>query len=233
MQGPYFQIAIDGPAASGKSSVAKLLAKRLGAFYLNTGDMYRAVGRIALDAGIDPAAAPEQVTALLAQTRLALARAAGNSRTLEICIDGRPIPRDRLRTPEAARAASLVARIPEVRRRLAALQRSAARLGPVVAEGRDMGTVVFPRALRKFFLTASPEIRARRRLAQDGRPVTESNVRRMAAEIAERDRRDSTRTAAPLRPAEDAVIVDTGALTVDQVVRKLLENIPKTTNRNP
>ncbi|NOY80493.1 MAG: (d)CMP kinase [Kiritimatiellaeota bacterium] len=220
MEDTGFQIAIDGPAASGKSSVARRLAEALDAAYLNTGDMYRIVGRLALDRRIDPERAPEAVVRLLDGATLDFRRGADG--TVEILVDGFPVSREAIRAPGVARAASLAARIPEVRSRLVALQRRAANLGRLVAEGRDIGTVVFPKARYKFFLTATPEVRARRRLAQDGEVPPDATVERVAAEIAERDRLDRTRSISPLREAPDAVRLDTSNLTVDQVVETIL-----------
>ncbi len=223
MEEAAFQIAIDGPAASGKSSVARRLAEVLDAAYLNTGDMYRIVGRLALDHGIDPERSPAAVARLLDKTALDSRRGPGGG--VEVLVNGRAVSREALRTPAVARAASLVARIPEVRTRLVALQRRAAGLGPLVAEGRDIGTVVFPEARYKFFLTATPEVRARRRLAQNGEVPPDATVERVAAEIAERDRLDRTRRISPLCEAPDAVRLDTSNLTIAQVVDTILRII--------
>lgn len=216
------QIAIDGPAASGKSTVAKLVAQRLGGFYINTGDMYRAVTRAALEAGIDAEAAPEAVVALLARIDLRY-RLRGGMPVLHL--DGEPVVQDSIRAPEVARVVSFVARIAGVRDWLRERQRETRALGTIVMEGRDIGTVILPDASHKFYVTASPEVRAKRRLAQAGEVADGATLASVAAEIAERDRIDSTRAVAPLRPAEDAIHIDTDHLTIEQVVETIVAHV--------
>jgi len=219
-----FIVAIDGPAASGKSTVARHLAQVLGARCLSTGEMYRAVAWKALDEGIDPVREPETVRRLL--TAMTLDFGMSDTRPdLVLLVNGRPVPSDRLRARDVTRAASIVAKDPVVREWLVERQRSAARFGDLVVEGRDIGTVVFPDAPWKFFLTATPEVRARRRLVQEGQAVTPEAVAKIAAEIAERDRRDSTRSVAPLRPAPDAYVIDTSDLSVEDVVREIVHHL--------
>jgi cytidylate kinase len=140
-------------------------------------------------------------------------------------LNGRPIPPEELRAPRVTAGVSYVARVPEVREWMAERQRAMAALGDIVMEGRDIGTVIFPEARFKFFLTASAETRARRRLAQAGESEPGATVESVAREIRERDRIDSTRALAPLRPAEDAVTVDTSDLDIDQVVDRLWSRI--------
>lgn len=210
-----FQIALDGPAASGKSTVARLVAQKLGGCYLNTGDMYRTITWVAQTAGVDPARDPAGVVRQLAAMELQYRVDAAGSPVL--FLNGQAVPQERIRAPGVAAAVSHVAKIPEVRTWLLARQRETRSLGMIVMEGRDIGTVVFPEAKFKFFVTASPEVRARRRLAQGGETVAGATVASVAAEIAERDRIDSTRAVAPLRAAPDAVTLVTDDLTAEQV----------------
>lgn len=205
---------MDGPAGSGKSSVAKEVSERLGATNLNTGGLYRAVALVALREGVDPADSD---------------RLAGCAARLEldgggVRADGERIPDPELRTPEVSAAASSVSVHPEVREVLYEVQRraasEAASTSGVVVEGRDIGTVVLPDADLKVFLSASAEERARRRAAQSGREGELDRVRR-AMEL--RDRQDSEREVSPLRSAEDAVVLDTTGLSFEEVVERVLE----------
>ncbi|MCP3967566.1 MAG: (d)CMP kinase [Lentisphaerae bacterium] len=210
-------IAIDGPAASGKSTVAELIADKLSVPYINTGNMYRAVTLFALDSGVDlknncsDAAFDE----LLQKLQLDYKRNA--SGIYEIELNGE-FPGNGIRSPEVASYVSPVAALPVVRAWLSQKQRDFASLGMIVMEGRDIGTVIFPESKFKFFLTATPEARARRRLGQDGENFDGATLESVAAAIAERDRIDSTREVAPLKPAGDAEIVDTTDMTIDEVV---------------
>ena len=203
-------VAIDGPAGSGKSTISKLVAQRLGFEMLDTGAMYRAVTFAVLDAGGDIADA-EGATVAAERADIVLGPTV-------VTIDGTDVT-TAIRGVEVSGAVSVVAAHSGVRRRLVELQRewlSQHREG--VVEGRDIGTVVFPDAALKVFLTASPEVRVRRR-AGDG----VLDVDAAAANIAERDRIDSTRDDSPLVEAEDAVVVDTSDLTIDQVVDLIVE----------
>jgi len=193
---PPLIIAVDGPAAAGKGTLARRLAAHLGLPYLDTGLLYRATGRRVLDAGGDPASPADATAAAQA-------------------LHPTDLERPDLRGPPADGAASLVAAIPAVRDALLEFQRRFGRAHGGVLDGRDIGTVVFPEAPVKLFVTASPEERARRRHAElsargDAPPLAE-----VAAEMAARDARDSAREAAPLRPAEDAVTLDTSRLDAD------------------
>jgi cytidylate kinase len=205
-------VTIDGPAGSGKSTAARRLAERLGYEFLDTGAMYRAVALKSLDSGIDINDA---------------ARVAQVARGIEIdalgpivLADGRDVTAA-IRTPEVTSVASRVAAIPEVRSAMVRLQRKAAEGRHVVSEGRDQGTVVFPDAQCKFFLTADPNERARRRqleLAAQGEEIAFEDLLR---QILERDTRDETRETAPLRAADDAVRIDTSHLSPDEMVRRM------------
>jgi len=200
-------VTIDGPAGSGKSTAARGLAARLGFDYLDTGAMFRAVG-LALRGAAD-------ADAVLAVIHLEMPPG-------RVLLDGRDVTDD-IRTPEASQAASRVAVVPAVRRFLAAEQRRIADGRNIVCEGRDQGTAVFPDAACKFYLTADPHARAERRhreLVAKGEAVELADV---LAQQRERDARDAGRADAPMRPADDAVLVDTTGLTVDAVVARLEE----------
>lgn len=218
-------IAIDGPAASGKSSVARDLASAIpGAVYVNTGSMYRAAAWKALKLGIDPAHPdPEKLQSMLDSTRM---RFVPSPEGPELEIDG-TVPGKELRLPEISAAASAVATVPAVRRKLVDLQRKMAAENLIVMEGRDIGTVVFPDAKYKFFLTASPEVRAKRRLLQDGGTPDPKEIARIAEEIAARDKTDSTRADSPLRAAPDAVFLDNSLMDRKQTLDFMLERILK------
>lgn len=205
-------VTIDGPAGTGKSTVARQLAARLGFDYLDTGAMYRAIAARILTAGIDPEDA---------QRVAQLARAAQirfvDGRTI---IDGEDVT-GQLRTGPTTEAASRVAQNVAVRQALVQQQRSAADDRDVVCEGRDQGTVAFPNAEIKFFLDAAPLVRARRRqqeLAEKGEQV---ELSALLAEQTARDERDQNRAVAPLRPADDAIVVDTTDLPLEEVIHRL------------
>jgi cytidylate kinase len=206
-------IAIDGPAGSGKSTVARRLADRLGLQYLDTGAMYRAVTFAALRRGIDPAD-PAPVAQLARAVDLEVSvdevRVDGTDATIEI------------RGPEVSRAVSAVAANPEVRAELVRRQREwANERGGGVLEGRDIGTVVFPDALLKVYLTARPDVRAERRAAE----VTGLDYETVAADMARRDALDQGRAADPLRQADDAIELDTSDMTIDEIVDELAGRI--------
>ena len=216
-------IAIDGPAASGKSTIAGLLADRLGIPYINTGNMYRAVTYYAIQQGIGLSdCSEEKLSTVLKQIKLDYVKAASGQ--YEIMLNGE-FPGAKIRTPEVASLVSPVAALPNVRAWLIDKQREFARLGRIVMEGRDIGTVIFPGAQYKFFLTASPEERARRRLAQDGESPDGATVESVAKAIAERDLLDSTRKTAPLKKAADAILIDTGGMSIEQVIEQILRYI--------
>lgn len=207
-------IAIDGPAGSGKSSAARAVAERLGIVNLNTGAAYRAVALLALREGVDLEDGPG-----LAQLARRVVLDGEGAR-----LDGEPVPEPDLRTPEVSAAASKVSAHGEVREVLLSVQREAAwrarEEGGAVVEGRDIGTVVLPDADLKVFLSASSEERARRRAAQVGR---ESELERIKKAMSLRDRQDTERQAAPLTPAPDAVVLDTTALDLEEVVARILD----------
>ncbi len=215
-------IAIDGPAASGKSTMARMLAERLNIPYINTGSLYRAIAWKALNLGIPCKDAP-RIADMLATTnvRYAVPPEGGNP---DIEIDG-TFPGALLRTQEVAQGASDVATLPLVRQFTLDIQRDAAKRQLVVMEGRDIGTAIFPDAAHKFFLTASPEARAKRRLSQGGETPDGATVASVAAEIAERDRQDSERSVAPLKQADDAMLIDNSDLSIEETLQLLLKHV--------
>lgn len=209
-------IAIDGPVASGKTSVGRLLARRLGYRFLDTGVMYRAVAWEALRRGVPLTG--EALSHLAGQLRIEVLPANGGERVL---VDGEEVT-GQLRRPEVERVVSLVARVPGVRRALVALQRDFARRGPVVMAGRDIGTDVLPHAPLKVFLEASPAERARRRREELRSQGQEVSLQEVMREIEERDRLDSQRACSPLRPAPDARLLSTDGLGVEEVVQRIM-----------
>lgn len=198
-------IAIDGPAGSGKSTVGRAVAARLGLEYLDTGAMYRSVTFAALRLGVDPGDA-DRVARIAREVDIRVGD--------RVVVDGTDATIE-IRGPEVTRAVSEVAANPEVRRELVARQREWARArGGGVIEGRDIGTVVFPDAELKLYLTASDEERARRRAKE----VTDLDYDQVAADIARRDHVDSTRAASPLQVPDDAVVIDTTGRSIDEIV---------------
>ena len=208
-------IAIDGPSGAGKSTIAKLLAGKLGFQYLDTGALYRAVALNLVGLGIYGNEADEAIAAALEKTKVEFERE-------RVILNGKDVSDD-IRTPEAGHYASVFSARGPVRRFLLGIQREAAMRSDLVAEGRDMTTVVFPEALRKFYLDASVGERVKRRtreLLAKGFVIDEESVRK---EIVERDSRDSGRDLAPLRKAEDAHYIDSTGLAKEEVLRIILE----------
>jgi len=214
-------VTIDGPAGVGKSTVASRLAARLGWAYLDTGAMYRAVTWAALNKGAD-LDRPQAVMEVIERTAFACE---ADGETMRVRVNGVDVS-EAIRDPELTTRVRQVASMPAVRERLVAMQRAfAARQGRIVTEGRDQGTVAFPEAVCKFFLTAAVEERAHRRqkqLAQAGRSVSRERLRE---DIERRDASDCQRTVGPLRPAPDAMCVDTTDLTAEQVVDVMVEQV--------
>ena len=211
-------IAIDGPSGAGKSTLAKRLAQELGFLYVDTGAIYRTVGLAALRRGIDLSDAA-QVAAVLPQ--LTITMGYGEDGLQRMCLDGEDVTAA-IRENEISACASKVAAIPAVRDFLMEMQRKAAREHDVIMDGRDIGTVVLPRADLKIYLTAAPEARAERRCRELLERGEQANFDQVLREVVERDRRDTQREAAPLRQAEDAVLADTTGLDLEGSFQLLL-----------
>jgi len=221
-------IALDGPAGAGKSTIARRVAEKLGILYLDTGAMYRAIGIKAVAQGLSPKD-ETAVGNMLESTDLDIRFVAGAQ---EVWLDGVNVS-EAIRTPEASRAASDVSTLPVVRRALVDLQRKIASRQSLIMDGRDIGTYVLPDARHKFFLTASVEERAHRRLLDlQNRGNQTATLDEVRADIEYRDRQDSERAFAPLRQAEDAVLVDTTDLTIEEVVQTILDLIAAKLNQS-
>ena len=203
-------VAIDGPAGAGKSTVARMVADHLHYAYINTGSLYRALAYAAIASGI---AFDEITPEFLAGLQLEF-------RGADLYLNGTKLDAE-LRKPECARGASLVSAKPFVRDFLMPVQRNAANDQWIVMEGRDIGTVVFPDAEKKFFVTASPEEQARRRMAQSSEVANGATFESILADIIARDERDMNRAIAPLKQAEDAILIDTTGLTIPEVISKI------------
>jgi len=211
-------IAIDGPAGAGKSTVARRVADALGYLYIDSGAMYRAVAWKALQEGL-PHTDEDAIVRVAESIDISFHREGSLQRVL---VDSQDVS-EAIRTQEVANMASVVSAIPGVRHRLVAMQQAMGQKGGVVMEGRDIGTVVFPKAQVKIFLTASVKERARRRFEELKAKGVSAELDRIRAEVEERDLRDSTRAMSPLKPAEDAIQLDTNSLSIDEVVGHILE----------
>ena len=211
-------IAIDGPAGAGKSTVAQKLAERLGLAYVDSGATYRAAALKVLDLGV----LPDDVRAVAGVVANADIRIATDGSRSRVFLDGADVS-EKIRSAEVTVGAAQVSRLPSVREKLIALQRSLASGRGVVMEGRDIGTVVFPDAPLKIFLEANPEERARRRLEQETREGRAATLEQTAYEIQQRDQLDAERKISPLVAAPDAVKIDSTRLTADQVVERVLD----------
>lgn len=203
-------VAIDGPAGAGKSTVARMVADRLNYAYINTGSLYRALAYTAMTSGV---AFKDITPEFLEKQKLEF-------RGVDLYCNGKKLESE-LRRPECAVGASIISALPFVRDYLLPVQRNAALDQWIVMEGRDIGTVIFPDAEKKFFVTASPEERARRRMAQGGEISGDATFESILADIKARDERDMNRAIAPLKQAEDAVLIDTTGLSIDEVVAKI------------
>jgi CMP/dCMP kinase len=212
-------IAIDGPSASGKSTLGRMLARALKLLYIDTGSMYRAVALAVIEAKLNPSDS-EAVVALANRLDVDLA---GDPDSLQVLLDGRDIT-ELIRTESVTEVSSIVSTIPGVRRAMVARQREMARRGAVL-NGRDIGTVVFPDADIKFFLTASPEERAERRFEEDRLTHADASLEQTMTEMVERDRRDSTRKDSPLKVADGAIVVDSSGLSIDEVFERMMEHV--------
>ena len=217
----HYAVAIDGPSGAGKSTLARALAKELGFVYVDTGAIYRSVGYYAYQRGIDPADGAA-VEALLPEVQLEMVYREDGLQ--HMILNGEDVTKE-IRLPEISMYASRVSAIPAVRAFLMDMQRDMARTHSVIMDGRDIGTVVLPQADVKLFLTASAEDRARRRCLELEERGTPEPYEKLLEEMRERDRNDASRTAAPLRAAEDAVVLDTTGNTFQQSFDLLLRTI--------
>lgn len=213
-------VAIDGPAGAGKSTIARTAAKNLGYIYVDTGALYRAVGVYSLRHGFDTKNA-DTVTATLPDIQVEL-KFLGDIQ--HVFLNGEDVSEE-IRTPDASMAASDVSAVPAVRQFLFDLQRDIAKQNNCIMDGRDIGTVVLPDAQVKIFLTASPEARAQRRYKELQEKGASDTYEAVLADLKQRDYNDSHRAVAPLKPAEDSVLVDTTALNLEKSVEKVISVI--------
>ncbi len=217
----YVSVAIDGPAGAGKSTLARRAAEELGYLYIDTGAMYRTVALHMLRAGADPGK-PEEIVSRLAGVRISCGRGPGGEQRM--FLDGEDVT-DAIRENAVSEQASRISAIPEVRAFLLEYQRQLAREQNSIMDGRDIGTVVLPHADLKVFLTAAPEARARRRVKDLEQRGQKADFGTVLEEIRQRDLRDATRSAAPMVQAEDAVLLDTTDMTIQESLQALLELI--------
>ncbi|MEN3327700.1 MAG: CMP/dCMP kinase [Acidobacteriota bacterium] len=208
-------IAIDGPSGSGKSALGRMLARALKLLYIDTGSMYRAVALATIEAEIDPGD-KDAVTALADEIEIDFE---GDPDSLSLLLNGRNVS-DQIRTEKVTEMSSVISTIPGVRRAMVPRQRAISKRGAVL-NGRDIGTVVFPDADFKFFLTAAPEERAQRRYKED----QSSTYTETLADMIERDRRDSSRADSPLKVADDAIVIDSTGKNIDEVFAEMMERI--------
>jgi len=218
---PGFKLAIDGPAGSGKSTISSLIAKKMGWTHIDTGAMYRAVTLQAIELGID---LNDELAYSFLETSYI------HYDYDKIFINQRDVTED-IRSDAVTKNVSLVSSFPYVRRKLVDLQKRAAEKGNIVMDGRDIGTVVLPHADLKIFLTANVEERAKRRVKENLKKGKEVEIEKVIKDISTRDEKDSTRKESPLRMAEDAIILDTTHLTIDEVVNKIIEMTDKKENK--
>ncbi|MBR5155659.1 MAG: (d)CMP kinase [Clostridia bacterium] len=221
-----FKIAIDGPAGAGKSTIAKLAARELGIVYVDTGAMYRAIGLATIRAGINPNKDIAEVEELLPQMNIEIAHSEGGQ---SVFLNGEDVSVE-IRLPEVSVAASDVSKIPVVRTKLLELQRNLAEKTDVIMDGRDIGTVVLPNAQLKIFLTASVEERAMRRYRELMEKGVECDFDLVKSDMEYRDKNDSEREIAPLKPAVDSVIVDTTGKNLDESVELIMQIINEARN---
>ncbi len=214
-------IAIDGPAGAGKTTIGRMLARELGLLYIDTGSMYRAVALAVIESSTNET---DDLTVGSLAERVDI-DLAGDPDSLHVTLDGRDVT-ERIRDEDVTDMSSIISTIPAVRRAMVRRQRELGRRGAVM-NGRDIGTVVFPSADFKFFLTATPEARAERRLAEERQIDPAATFEATLADMTERDRRDSTREDSPLVAAVDAVVLDTTGVPVDEVLRQMMSIVEK------
>ncbi len=220
-------IAIDGPAGSGKSTTARLVAQKLGYIYIDTGAMYRALTLKVIEAGIDPKD-ENSIVELAEKTKIELLYQNGN---LKVMLDDKDVT-EKIRTPEVTSLVSIVSAHPKVRDVMVKKQRELGKNGGVVMDGRDIGTVVFPDADLKIFMNADIKERAKRRQKEMQMQGFDADIEELVKEIEERDKLDSTREVGPLKKANDAVEIDTTNLTIDEQVDLVLRLAYELINKN-
>lgn len=213
-----YNVAIDGPAGAGKSTIAKLVAKEKGYIYVDTGAMYRGLAIHFMDKGIQP----QETEKVIEACKDAEVTIAYEDAVQHVYLNGKDIS-SRLRNEEVGNMASVISAIPEVRKKLLELQQNLAKTQNVIMDGRDIGTCVLPHADVKVYLTASVETRAKRRYQELQEKGEDCNLEEIAHDIEERDRRDMTREIAPLKQAEDAVLVDSSDMTIAEVVKTIVD----------
>ena len=213
-----YNVAIDGPAGAGKSTIAKLVAKEKGYIYVDTGAMYRGLAIHFLDKGIQP----QETENVIEACKDAEVTIAYEDSVQHVYLNGKDIS-SRLRNEEVVNMASVTSASPEVRKKLLELQQNLAKTQNVIMDGRDIGTCVLPHADVKVYLTASVETRAKRRYQELQEKGEDCNLEEIAHDIEERDRRDMTREIAPLKQAEDAVLVDSSDMTIAEVVKTIVD----------
>ncbi|HBB88323.1 MAG TPA: (d)CMP kinase [Blastocatellia bacterium] len=220
-------IAIDGPSGAGKSTLGVMLARALNLLYIDTGSMYRAVALAVMESSIN-SNDDLAVGSLAARVDIDLA---GDPEALKVTLEGRDVT-DEIRSDEVTEMSSIVSAIPQVRRAMVQRQRELGRRGAVM-NGRDIGTVVFPDADIKFFLTAVPQERAERRFNEERAQDTNANFEETFADMAERDRRDETRADSPLKVADDAIVIDSTGLSIDEVFAKMMAAVQEKSGGMP
>lgn len=227
-------IAIDGPAGTGKSTAARQLAECLGFIHVDTGALYRAIAYLSLQAVPGQSRqSPDSAVEIAKKTHLEFRRVPGKNPANRIFAEGRDVT-DFIRTPEVTLSSSRISALPEVRAALLGLQRRLGCVGRTILEGRDIGTIIFPDADVKFFLSASVAERAKRRLIElEASGVDVPSFEEVKAQITERDRGDSNRAVAPLKKAVDAIEVDTSQMTLDEVVKTMAERVQRRLNLHP
>lgn len=218
----FMIIAIDGPSGAGKSTLGRMLAREFGLLYIDTGAMYRAAALAVLESHVSTAD-EKAVADIITRAEINLA---GDPDSLQVMLDGRDVSEE-IRTEEVSHTSSVISAIPAVRRNLVERQREMGRsVGRgVVLDGRDIGTVVFPNADVKFFLTATPEARARRRFEETRAKEPDSSFEETLADINARDRRDSTRADSPLKIADDAIVIDSTELSIEEVFERMAQAV--------
>lgn len=221
-------IAIDGPSGAGKSTLGRMLARELNLLYIDTGSMYRAVALAVMESSVNRAD-DIAVGSLARRIDIDLA---GDPDSLRVTLGGLDVT-EAIRTDEVTNLSSIISTIPEVRRAMVQRQREMGKRGAVL-NGRDIGTIVFPKADVKFFLTASPEARAERRFAEERAQDPEVRFADTLADMTERDRRDSTRTDSPLKIADDAIVIDSSGMSIQEVFERMMAVVrERRRNQNP